>query len=56
MIEVVVPERALPWERQALLDNMLSLFVATITASDASPSDSTGSPLRAAIESNEPVW
>jgi hypothetical protein len=56
ILEFMLPERGALWERQALLDTCLSLMVATITASDGSPSDLTGSPLRAAIENFDPPY
>jgi hypothetical protein len=52
----MLPERGAWWERQALLDTCISLMAATITASDGSPSDLTGSPLRAAIENFDPPY
>lgn len=56
IMEFLLPERSALWERQALLDTMLSLFAATITASDGAPSDATGSPLRAAVENFDPPY
>jgi len=55
-MDFLIPERSALWERQALLDTMMSLFMTTITASDGSPSDSTGSPLRAAVENFDPPY
>jgi len=54
--EIMLPERSTLAERQAHLRKFVSLFFPTITASDASPSDSTGSPVKAAVESFEPVY
>lgn len=48
--EFMLPERCSSAERLALLNHIASLFATTITASDASPSDSTGSPLKAVVE------
>jgi len=56
IVEFLLPERSALWERQRLLDTVMSLFMATITASDGSPTDSTGSPLRAAVESFDPPY
>lgn len=56
MLEFLLPERGALWERQAILDLILSSLLATITASDGAPSDSTGSPLRAAVESFDPPY
>jgi hypothetical protein len=54
--EWLLPERGLAWERQALLDLVMSLHMATITASDGAPSDATVSPLRNAIENFDAPW
>lgn len=56
IMDFLLPERSALWERQALLDTMMSLFMATITASDGVPTDSTGSPLRAAVENFDPPY
>lgn len=48
-LEFVIPERATDAERSNLFNQALSLFVTTITASDGSPTDLTGTPLRGAI-------
>jgi hypothetical protein len=56
IMEFLLPERSEAWERQTILDLAMSMFMATITASDAAPSDSTGSPLRAAVESFDPPY
>lgn len=47
--EFLLPERSTLAERQALFSHVRSLFATTIQANDASPSDSTGSPLLAAV-------
>jgi hypothetical protein len=56
IMEFLLPERSALWERDALFDTMVSLFATTITASDAVPSDSTGSPLKAAVENFDPPF
>lgn len=48
-IEVALSERCTSAERIAFLSYLLSLFVATISASDGNPSITVGSPLREAI-------
>jgi len=55
-LEFMLPERSTLAERTALFNLACSLFASTITASDAAPSDSTGSPLSAAVLSGEPVY
>lgn len=49
LMEFLLPERSTLAERTALLAHVHSLFATTITASDSSPSDATGSPLPAAV-------
>lgn len=49
IMEFLLPERSTSAERTALLSHIRSLFATTIQASDAAPSDSTGSPLTAAV-------
>lgn len=49
IMEFMLPERSTLVERQALLSHVRSFFATTIQASDASPTDSTGSPLTAAV-------
>jgi hypothetical protein len=49
IMEFMLPERSTAAERTALLSHMRSLFATTIQASDAAPSDATGSPLIAAV-------
>jgi hypothetical protein len=56
LMEFLLPERSTLAERNALLSHVRSLFITTITASDAAPSDSTGSPLIAAVASFEPPY
>jgi hypothetical protein len=56
IMEFLLPERSALWERDALFDTMVSLFATTITASDAVPSDLTGSPLKAAVENFDPPF
>lgn len=54
--EFLIPERSTLLERQRLFSAAASLFVRTINASDASPTDSTGSPLEAAVTTFETVF
>lgn len=56
VLEFMLPERSTLVERQALLAHVASLFATTITASDASPTDSTGSPLIAAVANFDPPY
>lgn len=49
IMEFLLPERSTLAERLALLSHLRSLFITTITASDAVPSDLTGSPLVALV-------
>lgn len=51
--DFLLPERSTLAERTAFLNRFASLFAGTITASDAAPSDSTGSPLVAAVQNFE---
>jgi len=55
-LEFMLPERSTLAERTALFNLVCSLFATVITASDASPSDSTGSPLSAAVLNGESVY
>jgi hypothetical protein len=48
-VEFMLPERSSLAERTALLSHLRSLFATTIQASDAAPSDSTGTPLSGAV-------
>jgi hypothetical protein len=52
-MEFMVPERSSIAERARLFSYARSLFATTIQASDAAPTDSTGSPLVAAVNSFE---
>lgn len=56
ILEAILPERGTAAERLALFSQFASLFFPTITASDASPSDATASPLLKAIRDLEPVF
>lgn len=56
VMEFMLPARSTLAERQALFSRVASLFVRTINASDASPTDSTGSPLENAVTTFEPVF
>lgn len=49
VMEFMCHERSTLAERNALLSHVHSLFATTITASDAAPSDASGSPLTAAV-------
>lgn len=51
--DILLPERSTLAERSAFLNRLASLFMATITASDGVPSDSTGSPVIAAVKTFE---
>jgi hypothetical protein len=53
VMEFMVPERSSIAERARLFSYARSLFATTIQASDAAPTDSTGSPLVAAVNSFE---
>jgi hypothetical protein len=55
-LEIMLPERSTLAERNALLSYLVSLLATTITASDAAPSDATGSPLVPAIQNMEGVY
>jgi hypothetical protein len=55
-LEIMLPERSTAAERLVLLNNLASLLATTITASDAAPSDATGSPLINAINNMEGVY
>jgi len=48
-LEFTLPVRSTLAERTILFNHVLSLMLTTITASDAAPSDATGSPLSAAV-------
>lgn len=49
VMEFMLPERSTLAERNALLSHVHSLFATTINASDDVPTDSSGSPLPAAV-------
>lgn len=55
-LEVMLPERSTLAERTVLFNNLLSLLCTTIQASDALPTDATGSPLIPAILNMEAVY
>jgi len=55
-IEIIINSRATAAERQQFLSQLATMFVATVKANDAAPSDSTGSPIVAAINSLESVY
>lgn len=56
IMEFMLPERSTLLERQTLFSSIASLFVRQIDASDASPSDLTGSPLENAVTTYENVF
>jgi hypothetical protein len=56
VMEFMLPERSTLAERNALLSHVRSLFITTITASDAVPSDVTGTPLIAAVANFDPPF
>jgi hypothetical protein len=56
VMECMLPERSTLAERTAFASYMRSLFYTTIAASDAAPSDATGSPLAAAILNFDPPY
>jgi len=49
VMEFMLPERSTLAERTAFISHVRSLFATTINASDAAPTDATGSPLNAAV-------
>lgn len=49
VLEVMLPERSTLAERTSFLSLFASFLATTITASDAAPSDATGSPLPLAV-------
>jgi hypothetical protein len=55
-MEFFLPERSTLAERQALFSRIASLFARTVNASDGAPTDSTGSPLEAAVTTFENVY
>lgn len=54
--EWMLPERSTLLERQQLFSRVASLYARTINASDGAPTDSTASPLEAAVTTFEPVY
>lgn len=56
IMQFLLPERSTASERALLFSTMRSLFATTIQASDAAPSDSTGSPLIAGVNNFESVY
>jgi hypothetical protein len=56
IMEFFLPERSTLAERQALFSRIASLFARTVNASDGAPTDSTGSPLEAAVTTFENVY
>lgn len=55
-IDVLIPARATAAERTAFWSLLRSHFMNLITASDGTPSDSSGTPLRLAITNLEDVY
>lgn len=56
VMEWMIPERSTLAERQALFSRIASLFDRTINASDDVPTDSSASPLEAAVTTFEQVY
>lgn len=54
--EFMLPERGTSAERLALFNHVHSVFCSTINASDDAPTDSTGSPLLAAVQNFDPPY
>lgn len=56
VMEFMLPERSTLLERQTLFSRVASLFARTINASDAVPTDATGTPLENAVTTFENVY
>jgi hypothetical protein len=56
ILEFFLPERSTLLERQTLFSRVASLFADLINATDANPTTSTGSPLKAAVTTFENVY
>lgn len=56
VMEWLIPERSSLAERQAAFSLAHSVMVSTINASDDVPTDATGSPVKAAVETFETVY
>jgi hypothetical protein len=56
IMEFLLPDRSTLAERQSLLSYVRSLFATTIQASDAVPTDSTGSPVIGAVANYDPPY
>ena len=56
VMEFFLPERSTLLERQTLFSRVASLFADLINASDGAPTDSTGSPVKAAVTTLENVY
>jgi hypothetical protein len=54
--EFFLPERSTLIERQTLFSRASTLFAQLVNASDGTPTDSTGSPLEAAVTTFENVY
>lgn len=55
-LDVQIPERSTPADRQKFLSYFVGLLVVSLKASDLSPTQLTGSPLVSAFLSTEGVW
>lgn len=55
-LDVMIHERATSAEKLVLFNHLKSLLFVTITASDGSPTDASGSPFPAAILTQEDVY
>lgn len=56
VMEFLLPERSTQAEREKLFSRTASLFCDVINASDGTPTDSVGSPLKAAVTTFETVY
>lgn len=56
VMEFMIPERSTLAERQALFSHLHSMLCSTIDASDDVPTNPTGSPLKAAVETFEAIY
>lgn len=55
-LDVLIPERATLADKQTLFSLLVSLLATSIYASDGSPTSTTGSPLIAAVMTQEDVY
>ena len=56
VLEFMLPERSTVNERVSLFNTVLSLLSTTVNASDDSPTDATGSPVKNAVANFEDVY